>query len=60
MGRRQDVLTAVAQAVSRQATHGVVRVAIDGVDGAGKTHFAEELAEVLKTDTLPSPSRAFN
>ena len=48
MGRRQDVLTAVAQAVSRQATHGVVRVAIDGVDGAGKTHFAEELAEVLK------------
>jgi uridine kinase len=48
VGRRQDVLTAVAQAVSREPTHGVVRVAIDGVDGAGKTHFAGELAEVLK------------
>jgi uridine kinase len=45
---RQDVLTAVAQAVARQSDHGVVRVAIDGVDGAGKTHFADELAEVLK------------
>lgn len=48
MRRRQDVLTAVAHAVSRQSTLGVVRVAIDGVDGAGKTHFADELAEGLK------------
>ena len=48
MGGRQDVLTAVAWAVSRLATQGVVRVAIDGVDGAGKTYFADELADALK------------
>lgn len=49
VGRRQDLLTTVAEAVSRLSTHGVVRVAIDGVDGAGKTHFADELAAVLET-----------
>jgi uridine kinase len=38
----------VARAVSRASSQRVARVAIDGVDGAGKTHFAEELAEALK------------
>jgi uridine kinase len=41
------VLAAVAQAVSRAPGPGVVRVAIDGVDGAGKTYFADELARAL-------------
>jgi uridine kinase len=47
MPRRQDVLDTVARALSRPIAAGVTRVAIDGVDGAGKTHFADELAEVL-------------
>ena len=38
----------MAHAVSRASTRGVVRVAIDGVDGAGKTYFADELAEALR------------
>jgi uridine kinase len=48
LGGRQDVLTAVAHAVSRTPALDVIRVAIDGVDGAGKTYFADELADVLK------------
>jgi uridine kinase len=47
MPRRQEVLDTVARALSRPIAAGVTRVAIDGVDGAGKTHFADELAEVL-------------
>lgn len=47
MPRRQDVLDTVARALSRPIAAGVTRVAIDGVDGAGKTHFADELAGVL-------------
>jgi uridine kinase len=47
MPRRQEVLDTVARALSRPIAAGVTRVAIDGVDGAGKTHFADELAGVL-------------
>jgi Uridine kinase len=47
MPRRQEVLDTVARALSRPVAAGVTRVAIDGVDGAGKTHFADELAGVL-------------
>jgi uridine kinase len=48
MGDRQGVLKAVARAVSRSSVSRVTRVAIDGVDGAGKTHFADELGLVLR------------
>ena len=48
MRDRQDVLETVARAVSRSSLAGVTRVAIDGVDGAGKTHFADELGLVLR------------
>jgi uridine kinase len=48
MRRRQEVLRKVADAVCRLSTDRVTRVAIDGVDGAGKTHFADELAERLE------------
>jgi uridine kinase len=44
---RAQLLTTVAEAVSRRSALGVLRVGIDGVDGAGKTHFADELAERL-------------
>jgi uridine kinase len=46
--RRRQVLATVARALLQRSTVGVVRVGVDGVDGAGKTHFADELAELLK------------
>jgi uridine kinase len=48
VGRRQDVIEAVARAVSALPTTRVFRVAVDGVDGAGKTYFADELARALR------------
>jgi uridine kinase len=48
MRDRQSVLETVARAVSRSPIARVTRVAIDGVDGAGKTHFADELGLVLR------------
>jgi uridine kinase len=48
MRDRQSVLETVARAVSRSSIARVTRVAIDGVDGAGKTHFADELGLVLR------------
>jgi uridine kinase len=39
---------AVATAILELPADHVRRVAIDGVDGAGKTHFADELGEELK------------
>jgi uridine kinase len=43
---RTDVLAAVAELVPVRA--GFVRVGVDGVDGSGKTTFADSLAEVLR------------
>lgn len=47
MSERARVLTTVAEAICGLPAAGVVRVGIDGVDGAGKTHFADELADRL-------------
>jgi uridine kinase len=47
MSRRADLLAAIARMATELAPDGIARVAIDGVDGAGKTTFANELAEVL-------------
>jgi uridine kinase len=44
---RTSVLTTVADAIDALPADGR-RVAVDGVDGAGKTHFADELAAVLR------------
>jgi uridine kinase len=41
------VIALVAQEVLAAPATGITRVAIDGVDGAGKTTFADRLAEVL-------------
>ena len=46
--RRAAVLQRVAHAIEALPREGVRRVAIDGVDGAGKTTFADELAAVLE------------
>jgi len=47
MSQRTDLLTAVARMATELAPDRIVRFAIDGVDGAGKTSFANELADVL-------------
>jgi len=48
-GRRLQTLDRLAASISvARRPSRVVRVAVDGVDGAGKTVFAEELADVLR------------
>lgn len=48
MTPRQAVLQGVAERILRTPSAFVLRVAIDGVDGAGKTTFAAELTEILR------------
>jgi uridine kinase len=48
MNTRQSVLEQVALEIQSHSNGEVTLVAIDGVDGAGKTHFADELADVLR------------
>lgn len=45
--RRQVTLATVADDIANLTGAGVTLVGVDGVDGAGKTHFADELADVL-------------
>ena len=48
MSARQRVLETLAAHILEAPSPFVLRVAIDGVDGAGKTHFAGELEPLLK------------
>lgn len=48
MGQRQQVIQPVARAVSALPSTRVLRVGVDGVDGAGKTWFADELGQALQ------------
>ena len=50
---RERVLHEVARVVAAARPQGIARVAIDGVDGAGKTCFADELAIVLAPSGRP-------
>lgn len=45
---RRALLDHLAERLDAQPANPVLRVAVDGVDGAGKTTFADELAEVLR------------
>ncbi len=47
MLERQEILRFVADAILELAMARIIRVGIDGVDGAGKTTFGDELAGVL-------------
>lgn len=49
MSDRQTMLCTIANAILRLPADQVVRVGIDGVDGAGKSMFGDELAQVLAT-----------
>lgn len=53
MPDRQDVLRQVATILLQAPSVGILRVGIDGVDGAGKTTFADELASVLEASGRP-------
>ena len=48
MPERQEILRIVADAILRLSTANIIRVGIDGVDGAGKTVFSDELARLLE------------
>lgn len=50
---REELTAEVAGAILALPTTGFRRVAVDGVDGAGKTHFADELGEELKRRGAP-------
>ncbi|MGE0172255.1 MAG: uridine kinase [Oligoflexales bacterium] len=44
---RQKLIAAIADRIIEMRHDGVLKIAIDGVDGAGKTCFADELAEEM-------------
>lgn len=50
---RGEVLAEVAGRVVQRIRAPVTRVAVDGIDGAGKTTFADELAGALRVRGLP-------
>lgn len=50
---RRAVLAEVADLVVQHMRAPVTRVAVDGIDGAGKTTFADELAGVLRDRSRP-------
>ena len=50
---REAVLSRVAEEILNVGAATVTRVAVDGVDGAGKTTLADELADVLKPSRRP-------
>jgi uridine kinase len=45
---RQQVLTGLAHQIVRLSPDRIIRLAVDGVDGAGKTTFANELADAIR------------
>jgi uridine kinase len=51
--RRAELLSRVAEAVPWARRNEHVRVAVDGVDGAGKSVFADQLAAVLRATGRP-------
>jgi uridine kinase len=53
VSRRRQLLTEIAAAILGISGRDVVCVAVDGVDGAGKTVFADELADVLRASGRP-------
>ena len=50
---RRDVLLAIAARVPATAGADAVRVAVDGVDGSGKSVFADQLNGVLREQAHP-------
>lgn len=58
-----DVVVEVASRLVDRPVNGILRVAVDGVDGVGKSTFADRLAEVLKSfgrDTIRASVDGFH
>jgi uridine kinase len=53
MPKREVVLNTVGSRILQLPSNRILRVGVDGVDGAGKTMFADELAEVLRLSGRP-------
>ncbi len=53
IGTRGETLGRLAALVKQRLGQGVLRVAIDGIDAAGKTTLADELAELLERADRP-------
>jgi uridine kinase len=53
MPERQEILRTVAAAILRLRTSHVVRVGIDGMDGAGKSIVGDELAQIFADSGRP-------
>lgn len=49
-----DIVLQVAEAIFHRRTAFITRVGIDGIDGAGKTTFANVLAETLASQAVPA------
>ena len=61
MSQRSSVVGRIAAEIRALRASGITRVGIDGVDGAGKTHFADELAEVISdVDVIRSSVDGFH
>ncbi len=52
-GARGEVLSRIAALIRQRLRQGTLRVAIDGIDAAGKTTLADELAELLEQADCP-------
>src|SRR5688572_9953580 len=48
MPPRLHLLHQISERILELPSEGILRVAIDGVDGAGKTTFADELADLIQ------------
>jgi uridine kinase len=53
MAGRRHVLNELARHFARLSPDRIIRVAVDGVDGAGKTTFADELADAIRVRQRP-------
>ncbi|MDJ0496369.1 MAG: uridine kinase [Acidimicrobiia bacterium] len=50
---RQEMLRRLVELIEQRAGHETLCVAIDGIDAAGKTRLADELAGLLEADGVP-------
>lgn len=46
---RTELLRSIASSIAQLPAKSFLKIAIDGVDGAGKTTFADELAPILRS-----------
>jgi uridine kinase len=60
MSKREAVLADIANTIEGISDRAMIRVAIDGVDGAGKTCFADELAGLFSIPVIRASPDSFH